>query len=161
MYFCRNFIAMSKNRQRTQIEIKNRKAEYQYFLLTSYTAGLVLTGTEIKSIRAGRANITDAYCSFVNGELWVHNMHVSEYAAGSYNNHSPKRDRKLLLQKREMRKLLIKLNERGFTIVPTKIWINENGYAKLDIALAKGKKMYDKRESIKEKDERRRNQMEE
>ena len=152
--------AMSKNTNTSQIEIKNRKADYQYFLLTSYTAGIVLTGTEIKSIRAGKANITDAYCSFIRNELWVHNMHVSEYANGSYNNHQPKRDRKLLLTKKEMRKLLSKLNERGFTIVPTLLWINENGYAKLDISLAKGKKLYDKRVSIKEKDERRRKQME-
>lgn len=152
--------AMSKNTNTSQIEIKNRKADYQYFLLTSYTAGIVLTGTEIKSIRAGKANITDAYCSFIQNELWVHNMHVSEYANGSYNNHQPKRDRKLLLTKKEMRKLLSKLNERGFTIVPTLLWINEKGYAKLDISLAKGKKLYDKRESIKEKDERRRKQME-
>lgn len=148
---------MSKNKTNANIEIKNRKADYQYFLITSYTAGIVLTGTEIKSIRAGKANITDAYCSFVNGELWVHNMHISEYAAGSYNNHPPKRDRKLLLNRKEIKKLLIKLNERGFTIIPTLLWINENGYAKLDISLAKGKKLYDKRESIKEKDERRRN----
>lgn len=148
---------MSKNKTNANIEIKNRKADYQYFLITSYTAGIVLTGTEIKSIRAGKANITDAYCSFVNGELWVHNMHISEYAAGSYNNHLPKRDRKLLLNRKEIKKLLIKLNERGFTIIPTLLWINENGYAKLDISLAKGKKLYDKRESIKEKDERRRN----
>ncbi|MCQ2291844.1 MAG: SsrA-binding protein SmpB [Bacteroidales bacterium] len=148
---------MSKHKTNANIEIKNRKADYQYFLITSYTAGIVLTGTEIKSIRAGKANITDAYCSFVNGELWVHNMHISEYAAGSYNNHPPKRDRKLLLNRKEIKKLLIKLNERGFTIIPTLLWINENGYAKLDISLAKGKKLYDKRESIKEKDERRRN----
>ncbi len=152
---------MSKNTSNTQIAIKNRKADYQYFLLTSFTAGIVLTGTEIKSIRAGKANITDAYCSFINNELWVHNMHISEYADGSYNNHSPKRDRKLLLNRKELRKLTIKLNERGFTIVPTLLWINENGYAKLDISLAKGKKLYDKRESIKEKDERRRNREEE
>lgn len=151
---------MSKNTSKTQIAIKNRKADFQYFLITSYTAGIVLTGTEIKSIRAGKANITDAYCSFTNNELWVHNMHISEYAAGSYNNHLPKRDRKLLLNKKEIRKLLTKLNERGFTIVPTLLWINENGYAKLDISLAKGKKLYDKRESIKEKDERRRKQEE-
>jgi len=152
--------AMSKNTNPSQIEIKNRKADYQYFLLTSYTAGIVLTGTEIKSIRVGKANITDAYCSFIQNELWVHNMHISEYANGSYNNHQPKRDRKLLLTRKEMRKLMSKLNERGFTIVPTLLWINENGYAKLDISLAKGKKLYDKRESIKEKDERRRKQME-
>ncbi len=152
---------MSKNTSNNQIEIKNRKADYQYFLLNSYTAGIVLTGTEIKSIRAGKANITDAYCSFINNELWVHNMHISEYAAGSYNNHSPKRDRKLLLTKKEIKKLLTKLNERGFTVVPTLLWINENGYAKLDVSLAKGKKLYDKRESIKEKDERRRKMQEE
>ncbi|MCR4736691.1 MAG: SsrA-binding protein SmpB [Bacteroidales bacterium] len=152
---------MGKNTPNTPIAIKNRKAEYQYFLLTSYTAGIVLTGTEIKSIRAGKANITDAYCSFINNELWVHNMHISEYADGSYNNHQPKRDRKLLLNRKELRKLTIKLNERGFTIIPTLLWINENGYAKLDISLAKGKKLYDKRESIKEKDERRRNKEEE
>lgn len=152
---------MGKSTVNTQINIKNRKAEFLYFLLNSYTAGIVLTGTEIKSIRAGKANITDAYCSFVNNELWVHNMHVSEYADGSYNNHQPKRDRKLLLNRKELRKLATKLNERGFTIVPTLLWINENGYAKLDIALARGKKMYDKRESIKEKDERRRSREEE
>lgn len=161
MYLCILVKYMGKNKTNSNIEIKNRKADYQYFLISSYTAGIVLTGTEIKSIRAGKANITDAYCSFVNGELWVHNMHISEYAAGSYNNHLPKRDRKLLLNKKEIKKLLIKLNERGFTIVPTLLWINENGYAKLDISLAKGKKLYDKRESIKEKDERRRNHEEE
>lgn len=161
MYLCILVKFMGKNKTNSNIEIKNRKADYQYFLISSYTAGIVLTGTEIKSIRAGKANITDAYCSFVNGELWVHNMHISEYAAGSYNNHLPKRDRKLLLNKKEIKKLLIKLNERGFTIVPTLLWINENGYAKLDISLAKGKKLYDKRESIKEKDERRRNHEEE
>lgn len=137
------------------ISIKNRKAEFEYFLLTSYSAGIVLSGTEIKSIRAGKANITDAYCSFENGELWVHNMHISEYANGSYNNHEPKRDRKLLLTAKELKKLLIKLNERGMTIIPTLLWINEKGFAKLDIALAHGKKMYDKRESIKAKDNRR------
>lgn len=137
------------------ISIKNRKAEFEYFLLTSYSAGIVLSGTEIKSIRAGKANITDAYCSFENGELWVHNMHISEYANGSYNNHEPKRDRKLLLTAKELKKLLIKLNERGMTIIPTLLWINEKGFAKIDIALARGKKMYDKRESIKAKDNRR------
>jgi len=145
---------MSKNKTINNITIKNRKAEFEYFLITKFTAGLVLTGTEIKSIRSGKANIQDAYCSFENGELWVHNMHVSEYSHGSYNNHEAKRDRKLLLNKREIKKLLIKLNERGFTIIPTLLYINENGYAKLDIALARGKKKYDKRESIKEKDNR-------
>jgi len=145
---------MSKGKAAPAISIKNRKAEYEYFLLSKFTAGLALTGTEIKSIRAGKANIQDAYCSFENSELWVHNMHVSEYANGSYNNHEAKRDRKLLLNKREIKKLLTKLNERGFTIIPTLLFINENGYAKLDIHLARGKKKYDKREYIKEKDSR-------
>jgi len=145
---------MSNRKAVTNISIKNRKAEFEYFLLTKFTAGLVLTGTEIKSIRAGKANIQDAYCSFINSELWAHNMHISEYANGSYNNHEAKRDRKLLLTKREIKKLLIKLNERGLTVIPTLLYINENGFAKLDIALARGKKKYDKRETIKEKDNR-------
>jgi SsrA-binding protein len=144
---------MGKKQERNvQINIKNRKAEFEYFLLTRYTAGVVLTGTEIKSIRAGKANFSDTYCSFINNELWIHNLHISEYLAGSYNNHEPKRDRKLLLTKRELRKIQSKLNDRGTTIIPTSLFINEKGYAKLEIALARGKKMYDKRESIKEKD---------
>ncbi|MDR1878746.1 MAG: SsrA-binding protein SmpB [Bacteroidales bacterium] len=143
---------MGKRKTNTQINIRNRKAEFSYFLVTKYTAGIVLTGTEIKSIRAGKVAFSDTYCSFVNNELWVHNLHISEYAAGSYNNHEPKRDRKLLLTKREIRKLQSKLNERGSTVIPTLLFINEQGYAKLEIALARGKKMFDKRESIKEKD---------
>ena len=142
-------------RTNLNINIKNRKAEYEYFLLTTYTAGIVLSGTEIKSIRAGKANLTDSYCSFINNELWVHNMHISEYANGSYNTHEPKRDRKLLLNRKELNKIASKLNDRGTTVVPVRLWINENGFAKLDIAVARGKKMYDKRESIKEKDQRR------
>ncbi|MBP5400594.1 MAG: SsrA-binding protein SmpB [Bacteroidales bacterium] len=137
------------------INIKNRKAEFEYHLLSTFTAGIVLTGTEIKSIRAGKVNLTDSYCSFINGELWAHNIHISEYANGSYNNHEPKRDRKLLLNKKELKKIQSKLNDRGMTVIPTRMWINENGYAKLDIALARGKKMFDKRDSIKEKDQRR------
>ena len=148
---------MAKQDTRTQINIKNRKAEFEYFLLARYTAGIVLTGTEIKSIRAGKANFSDTFCSFINNELWVHNLHISEYTAGSYNNHEPKRDRKLLLIKRELRKIQSKMNERGTTIIPTLLFVNEKGYAKLEIALARGKKMYDKRESIKEKDIRRAN----
>lgn len=139
----------------TKISIKYKKAEYEYFLLTHYTAGIVLTGTEIKSIRAGKASFTDSYCSFINNELWLHNLHISEYQEGSYNNHEPKRDRKLLLTKRELRKINSKLNEKGTTIVPIVLFINESGYAKVEIALARGKKMFDKRESIKEKDNRR------
>lgn len=139
----------------TNINIKNRKAEFEYYLITTYSAGIVLSGTEIKSIRTGKVNLTDSYCTFINGELWAHNIHISEYVHGSYNNHQPKRDRKLLLNKKELKKIESKLNDRGMTIIPTKMWINENGYAKLDIALARGKKMFDKRDSIKEKDQRR------
>lgn len=139
----------------TDINIKNRKAEFEYHLISTLTAGIVLTGTEIKSIRAGKVNLTDSYCSFIGSELWAHNIHISEYANGSYNNHEPKRDRKLLLNRKELKKLQSKLNDRGMTIIPTRMWINENGYAKLDIALARGKKMFDKRDSIKEKDQRR------
>lgn len=146
---------MAKKERQGDVVIKNRKAEFEYFLLSRFTAGIMLSGTEIKSIRSGKANLTDAYCSFANDELWVHNLHISEYSHGSYNNHEPKRDRKLLLQRKELKKLQSKLNDRGMTIIPVKLWINENGYAKLDIALARGKKMYDKRESIKEKDVRR------
>ncbi len=137
------------------IEINNKRAGYLYYLIDSYTAGLVLTGTEIKSIRDGKANLTDAYCAFISEELFVKQMHIAEYRFGSYLNHTAKRDRKLLLNKRELRKLHNKLKERGFTIVPTKLYINPNGLAKLEIYLARGKKFFDKRETIKEKDNRR------
>ncbi|MDR2980352.1 MAG: SsrA-binding protein SmpB [Bacteroidales bacterium] len=148
---------MAKKVKSGNIEIRNRKAEFEYFLLSEFSAGMVLTGTEIKSIRAGKANLADSYCSFIDNELWVHNLHISEYKDGSYNNHDPKQDRKLLLNRKEIKKLQSKLNDRGMTIIPRKLWINENGYAKLNIALARGKKMYDKRESIKDKDNRRDN----
>ncbi|MBQ7550083.1 MAG: SsrA-binding protein SmpB [Bacteroidales bacterium] len=144
-----------KENNGSNINIKNRKAEFEYFLLTTYSAGIVLSGTEIKSVRAGKVNLSDSYCSFENNELWVHDLHISEYTHGSYNNHDPKRDRKLLLNRKELKKIAAKLNEKGMTIIPIRMWINENGYAKLDIAIARGKKMYDKRESIKEKDQRR------
>ena len=137
------------------IEIKNKKAEYLYFLMDSFTAGLVLTGTEIKSIRDGRANLTDAYCAFIGNELFVKQMHISEYRFGSWLNHAAKRDRKLLLNKKELRKLQNKIKERGYTIVPTLLYVNPQGYAKLDISLARGKKFFDKRETIKAKDNRR------
>lgn len=138
-----------------QVQIKNKKAEYQYFLFDKLTAGLVLTGTEIKSIRDGKANLTDAYCMFKGEELYVFNLHISEYTFGTHYNHEPKRERKLLLNRRELKKLLTKIKEKGFTIIPTMLFINEKGIAKLDIALARGKKMFDKRESIKQKDTRR------
>ena len=137
------------------IEIKNKKAEYQYFLYDTYVAGMVLTGTEIKSIREGRANLTDSYCTFIGSELFVKQMHISEYRFGSYLNHPAKRDRKLLLNKKELRKLQNKIKERGYTIVPTLLFVDPRGYAKMEIALARGKKFFDKRETIKAKDTRR------
>lgn len=137
------------------VKIKNRKASFEYFLVERFVAGIQLTGTEIKSIRDGKANLTDAYCSFTGTELFVRNMHIAEYSMGTYNNHEPKRDRKLLLNKRELKKLLAKVNEKGFTIIPVSLFINERGLAKLEIALAKGKHTYDKRESLKQKDTKR------
>jgi SsrA-binding protein len=119
------------------------------------TAGIVLTGTEIKSIRLGKASLVDTYCFFSNGELWVRNMHITEYFYGSYNNHSVRRDRKLLLNAKELRKLERGTKETGFTIIPVRMFINEKGLAKLVIALAKGKKAYDKRDTLREKDDRR------
>ncbi|MDR0939049.1 MAG: SsrA-binding protein [Mediterranea sp.] len=137
------------------INIKNKRATFDYTLVDTYTAGIVLTGTEIKSIRAGKAGLTDTFCYFANGELWVKNMHVAQYFYGSYNNHAARRDRKLLLNKKELAKLQRGTKDPGFTIVPVRLFINEKGLAKLVVALAKGKKEYDKRESIKEKDDRR------
>jgi len=137
------------------ISIKNKKASYAYFLLEEFTAGIQLSGTEIKSIRAGKANLNDAYCAFVGTELFIKNMHIAEYKFGTHYNHEPKRDRKLLLTKRELKKLLTKATEKGFTIIPVLLYINEKGLAKIDIALARGKHYYDKRESIKKKDVQR------
>ena len=142
-------------KEKNVIEIRNKRATFEYFLIDSYTAGIVLTGTEIKSIRDGKANLNDAYCTFRDNELFVNEMHISEYRFGSYLNHPAKRDRKLLLTKRELHKLANKVKEKGFTIIPTMLFVNPKGLAKLEIALAKGKKFYDKRESIKEKDNRR------
>jgi SsrA-binding protein len=119
------------------------------------TAGIQLTGTEIKSVRSGKANITDAFCAFVKDELFVRNMHIDEYEQGNIYNHSPKRDRKLLLQRTELNKLRTKMKDKGLTIVPLQMFLSESGFAKLDIALAKGKKLYDKRESMKDKDVKR------
>ena len=137
------------------INIKNKRATFDYELLDTYTAGIVLTGTEIKSIRQGRASLVDTFCYFANGELWVKNMHVAEYFYGSYNNHSARRDRKLLLQKKELEKLQRTSRDPGFTLVPVRLFINEKGLAKLVVALAKGKKQYDKRQSLREKDDKR------
>lgn len=137
------------------INIKNKRATFDYEIIDTYTAGIVLTGTEIKSIRLGKASLVDTFCFFSNDELWVKNMHISEYFYGSYNNHTVRRDRKLLLSRKELDKLRRGTKETGFTIVPTKMFINEKGFAKVVIALAKGKKQYDKREALKEKDDKR------
>lgn len=137
------------------INIKNKRASFDYEFIETYTAGIVLTGTEIKSIRMGKAGLVDTYCFFTNGEIWVKNMHIAEYFYGSYNNHAARRDRKLLLNKKELRKLQQTTKTPGFTIIPVRMFINEKGLAKLVIALAKGKKEYDKRESLREKDDKR------
>lgn len=141
-----------RNAMANSINIKNKKAAFEYFLLEKFIAGIQLTGTEIKSIRESKASIAEAYCLFVNNELYVRNMHISEYTYGTYNNHEPRRDRKLLLNKRELRKLNNRLKEQGTTVVPLLLFINDKGLAKMEISLAKGKKQYDKRETIKGKD---------
>ena len=130
--------------------IKNKRAEFDYFFLTRYTAGIVLTGTEIKSIRQSKVSLVDTFCFINKMEIWVKNMYIAPYFYGSYNNPTSRRDRKLLLNRKEIRKLQSDLKNPGFTIVPVKLFINDNGIAKLEIALAKGKKQYDKRQSIKE-----------
>lgn len=137
------------------INIKNKRASFDYLLLDKYTAGIVLTGTEIKSIRNGKASLVDTFCYINNSEVWVKNMYVAEYSYGSYNNHSARRDRKLLLSRKEIRKLQQDLKSPGFTLVPTLLFINEKGLAKLDIYLCRGKKEFDKRQTLKEKEDRR------
>jgi SsrA-binding protein len=138
-----------------KIDIRNKKASHDYEFIEKYTAGIVLTGTEIKSVRQGKASIADTFCYFKGDELWVRNMHVAEYANRGYSNHTPDWDRKLLLNRPELRKLHRKTKERGFTIVATRLFISDSGYAKLNIALARGKKEYDKREDIKRRDTKR------
>lgn len=137
------------------VNIKNKRATFDYELIDTYTAGIVLTGTEIKSIRLGKASLVDTFCYFASGELWVKNMHVAEYFYGSYNNHNARRERKLLLTRKELEKLERTSKDPGFTIVPVRLFINEKGLAKLVVALAKGKKQYDKREALKEKADKR------
>ncbi|RIA09988.1 SsrA-binding protein [Flavobacteriaceae bacterium MAR_2010_72] len=139
-----------------QINIQNKKARFEYEILDTYTAGIVLTGTEIKSIRDSKASISESFCEFnEHGELFVINMTIQEYVYGNYYNHKPKAERKLLLNKRELKKLEKEVNTKGVTIIPLRLFINEKGYAKLDIALAKGKKLYDKRDTIKDRDNKR------
>ncbi|MBO4656986.1 MAG: SsrA-binding protein SmpB [Bacteroidales bacterium] len=140
---------------KSKIEIKNKKASFEYEFIERFVAGIVLSGTEIKSIRAGKASLVDSYCYFSGTELYVKNMNVAEYWWGTYNRHDPRRDRKLLLTRKELRKLARAVQEKGLTIVPVKLFIADNGYAKLDIALARGKREFDKRQTIKDKDMRR------
>ena len=151
---------MSKNNnkkgsQNTSPVVRNKRATFDYEVLDTYTAGIVLTGTEVKSLREGKAGLTDTYYLFDKGELWVKNAYIAEYFYGTYNNHNSHRDRKLLLSRKELRNLENDSKEVGLTIVPLKIFFNEKGIAKMEIALCKGKKQFDKRESIKEKDSKR------
>ena len=138
-----------------RVDIRNKRATFDYIVLDRYTAGIVLTGTEIKSIRAGKAGLVDTFCYIHNGEVWVKNMYVAEYDRGSYGNHLPRRDRKLLLNRREIRALAEDTKAPGFTLVPLRLFINDDGRAKVDVALCRGKKEFDKRASLREKDDRR------
>ncbi len=134
------------------MELSNRKAYHEYYIEASYIAGMVLAGTEIKSLRTGKASFNDSYCYFHKGELFVKSLHISEYAYGTYTNHEPMQERKLLLNKRELKKLEGKIKEKGYSIIPLKIFITEKGLAKMEIGLAKGKKLHDKRDSIRERE---------
>ncbi|MBK8684634.1 MAG: SsrA-binding protein SmpB [Chitinophagaceae bacterium] len=136
-------------------EISNRSASFHFAIEQKFSAGMVLTGTEIKSLRQGKASFNDSYCLMHQGELWLKSLHIAEYSHGTYTNHDPLRDRKLLLSKKELRKIDAKTREKGFTIIPLRIFMSESGYAKIDIALARGKKTHDKRDSIKAKDAER------
>ncbi len=140
---------------KNDINIKNKRAYFDYNLIDKYIAGIALLGTEIKSIREGKANMTDAFCMFIDGDLFVRNLHISEYSHSSFFHHDIKRDRTLLLKKKELKKLKVKGEEKGYTIVPLRIFMNERGFAKIEIALAQGKKEFDKRESMREKDSKR------
>ncbi|HBC77500.1 MAG TPA: SsrA-binding protein [Bacteroidales bacterium] len=142
-------------RSGSDITIRNKKASHDYEFLEKYIAGIKLTGTEIKSIRAGKATLTDSFCTFRDGELFIKGMHIAEYWWGNLNNHDPLRERKLLLKGRELRKIERKVKEAGLTIIVIKVFINEKGLAKAEIAVSKGKKEYDKRETLKRKDSER------
>lgn len=138
-----------------EVNIKNRRATFDYAITDTFTAGIVLTGTEIKSIRQGKASLVDTFCYIHNGEAWVKNMYIAEYFYGTYNNHVERRDRKLLLNRKELRELAKNGKEAGFSIIPLRLFINERGLAKLVIGVARGKKEYDKRQSIKEREDKR------
>ena len=134
------------------MEIKNRSAYFEYFIDDKYSAGIMLTGTEVKSLRAGKGNFNDAYCLINDGELWIKSFHIAEYTFGTVNNHDPVRDRKLLLHKKEIKKIQTKIKEKGYTLIPLRLFFNEKNFFKMEIGLAKGKKLHDKRESIKQRD---------
>ena len=144
-----------KKKYKKDVEIKNRKATFEYHFVDTYEAGLKLLGTEIKSIRLGEANLKDAYCAFEDGELYVHSLFIAEYKYGNHFNHETRRRRKLLLRRRELLKLEKRVKEKGLAIVPYRLYLSERGFAKLEIALAQGKKSYDKRETIKARDNKR------
>lgn len=150
---------MAKNKSKLalakDINIKNRRATFDYAIGDTFTAGIVLTGTEIKSIRLGKASLVDTYCYVINGEVWIKNMYIAEYFYGTYNNHTERRDRKLLLTRREIDKLAKANAEPGNTIVPLRLFISQKGYAKIVVGIGRGKKEYDKRQSIKDRDDRR------
>ncbi|MDR1456386.1 MAG: SsrA-binding protein SmpB [Tannerella sp.] len=146
---------MSGEKAGSRIQIKNRRATFDYELVETFTAGMVLTGTEIKSVRLGKASLTDTYCVVERREVWVKNMYIAEYFYGTYNNHPTRRDRKLLLNRKEIRKIESAAKNSGFTIVPVRLFINDRGLAKVVIAIARGKKEYDKRTSLRERDDRR------
>ncbi len=148
-------MAKKNTQKQSQVNIKNKRASFDYEFVDTLTAGIVLTGTEIKSIRAGKASLVDTFCYINNGEMWVKNMYVALYDQGSYNNHVERRERKLLLNKKEIRNLQDDTKAPGFTIVPVRLFVNEKGLAKMVIALARGKKEYDKRQSLKEKEDKR------
>lgn len=145
----------NKKNTHNAVNIRNKRATFDYEILDTYTAGLVLAGTEVKSLREGKAGLTDTFCIFDKGELWVKNAYIAEYFYGTYNNHNSHRDRKLLLNRKELRNLANDSKEPGLTIVPLKLFFNDNGYAKMEIALCRGKKQYDKRDSIKEQESKR------
>src|SRR5436190_7775993 len=146
---------MAKQKIEKNVQIKNKKAGFEYHFIDTYIAGLVLTGTEIKSIRQSNVNLQEAYCFVQDDELYIKNMHISKYNEGTHYNHDPLRERKLLLKKREIKKLVLSLKDKGLTVIPVKLFINDRGFAKLEIALGKGKKLFDKREDIKAKDVKR------
>jgi len=148
-------VAKNKSKIPASINIRNKRASFEYHLLEKYVAGIVLAGSEIKSVREGKVSLKEAYCVFLKNELYIRQMNIAMYKQASYNNHEPLRERKLLLNKKELKKLRKKVDEKGLTIIPLRMFINNRGLAKMEIAAAKGKKIYDKRQSIKEKDLKR------